>query len=142
MARQNLPKKICGRKICGRFFAKIVDKRLDLWYNIIIKWESFFYKKNKAIKKDDIGVENAKPDAIIKALQTAKATTEIERCEFSMDDMFYYGLTGENSKELREKLGDKLSIGYGNAKQFLKKINKYNSEREELEKALDDINGK
>ena len=54
MARQNLPKKICGRKICGRFFAKIVDKRLDLWYNIIIKWESFFNKKNKAIKKDAI----------------------------------------------------------------------------------------
>ena len=54
MARQNLPKKICGRKICGRFFAEIVDKRLDLWYNIIIKWESIFYKKNKAIKKDAI----------------------------------------------------------------------------------------
>ena len=33
-------------------FAEIVDKRLDLWYNIIIKWESFFIKKNKAIKKD------------------------------------------------------------------------------------------
>ena len=46
------PKKICGQKICGRFFVEIVDKRLVLWYNIIIKWESFFNKKNKAIKKD------------------------------------------------------------------------------------------
>lgn len=119
----------------GERIRRIVNKNVPGVKNAYIE-------RDKAIKKDDIGVENAKPDAIIKALQTAKATTEIERCEFSMEDMFYYGLTGENSKELREKLGDKLSIGYGNAKQFLKKINKYNIEREELEKALDDINGK
>lgn len=40
-------------------FTEIVDKRLDLWYNIIIEWKSFFNKKNKAIKKDAYSASSA-----------------------------------------------------------------------------------
>lgn len=119
----------------GERIRKIINRNVPGVKNAYIERES-------AIKKNDIGVENANPDAILKALKTAKATTEEKREEFTIDDMFYYGLTGESSKEKREALGDKLAIGYGNSKQFLKKINKYNIEREELEKALDELYGK
>ena len=55
-------------------------------------------------------------------------------------DMTYYGLTGAaSSKELRDLLGRKLGIGYGNAKAFLKRLNNYGITRQELEKTLSDI---
>ena len=58
-----------------------------------------------------------------------------------MKDMIENDLTiGQNSKQRRILLGKKLGIGYGNAKQFLGRLNHYGITREQFEDALERIN--
>ena len=88
----------------------------------------------------DIGVENASPEVIARALEAAGRTFTEQKTEFDEMDMTYYGLTGAaSSKALRDRLGRKLGIGYGNAKAFLKRLNNYGISRQDLEKTLSDI---
>lgn len=99
-----------------------------------------FIPKEEAWEEGDIGVENAAPESILKALSMARFEQEDIRNTFSMADMIYYGLSGDdNSAGLRNKLGAALGIGYGNTKQFLNRLNKYGITRDELEAALDKI---
>ena len=46
---------------------------------------------------------------------------------------------GNFAKEKREKLGNLLSIGYGNSKTFLKKLNQFQISREEFLEKLKEI---
>ena len=99
-----------------------------------------FLPKDKALKKGDIGVENAKPEDILEALMNCHCTSCRAYQEFTMDDMISYRLTGaSDSKERREKLGALLSIGYGNTKTFLKKLNMFGITREEFNKGVEKI---
>lgn len=99
-----------------------------------------FLPKDKALKKGNIGVENAKPEDIIEALEKAHCTAGKEYKEFTQEDMIYYGLTGaSDSRERREKLGVILSIGYGNTKTFLKKLNMFGITREEFINGVKEI---
>lgn len=99
-----------------------------------------FLPKDKALKKGNIGVENAKPEDIIDALEKAHCTAGKDHIEFTLDDMMEYGLTGAgNSKERREKLGVILSIGYGNTRTFLKKLNMFGITREEFISGVKEI---
>ncbi|WP_066506418.1 ribonuclease M5 [Abyssisolibacter fermentans] len=96
-----------------------------------------FLPRDKATKDGNIGIENAKPEDIIEALNNAKAETENERNEFCIDDLVYYNLIGnENASNRRAELGKILKIGKCNSKQFLKRINNYSITREELEQAV------
>ena len=93
-----------------------------------------------AIKKNDLGVENADPEVIIRALKNAKAEMTEERSEFVMADLVNNGLSiGKGSAKRREKLGDMLGIGYYNSKQLLSKLNSFAISREEFEKAVDKL---
>lgn len=85
----------------------------------------------------DIGVENASPAAIREAL--ARVQIEVsERSEtFSVSDLDHWGLQGKvDASRRREELGDRLGIGYANAKQFLHRLNAYGIRREEIEAIL------
>lgn len=95
-----------------------------------------FLPRELAIKDKDIGIENASIDAIRDAL--SKVKTEVYgRYEFTMEDLYKYGLLGEeNSSILRDKVGAILGIGYGNGKQFLSRLNRYGITREEYEDAI------
>ncbi len=98
-----------------------------------------FLDQENAIKKGDIGVENASSSAIVEAVMSAKPQ-EIQRNEtFTSSDLVQMGLMGQGSKERRIALGKKFHIGYGNGKQFLKKLNTYNITREELAKAVEEL---
>lgn len=70
----------------------------------------------------------------------AKITQE-EKIEFyTMQDMFYFKLTGDNtSRERREALGKILGIGYGNATQMVSRLNNYGISKEEFSKAIEEI---
>jgi ribonuclease M5 len=93
-----------------------------------------------AIKDGDIGIENASPESIRDALSKVKTEVSGERSEFTMDDLVAYGLTGSsNSSDKRDFLGKELGIGYGNAKQFLSRLNRYGITREEFTKAAERI---
>ena len=104
------------------------------------KAKEAFLSRNKATKKNDIGIENASPEAILEALQKVQFTLEETEDVFNMDLMAELGLWGfDDSKYLREQLGDKLGIGYGNAKAFMKKLNKYGITVEQLKERIDEI---
>ncbi len=93
-----------------------------------------FLPRGKALKKGNIGVENALPEDIVQALEQARCTgIDVGEALFSMEDLVSCGLAGTgDAKVRREKLGNLLSIGYGNNKTFLKKLNQFHVSREEF----------
>jgi len=99
-----------------------------------------YINRYEGIKNGNIGVENANPESIIKALEKAKYETIESENIFTVEDLLEYHLTGfSNSKSLREKIGEKLGIGYSNGKQLLVKLNHYGISMEEFEKAMNEI---
>lgn len=105
-----------------------------------------FLPQGKALKKGDIGVENATKEDIIEAVLKARPINIEKTSEFTKDEIIGLGLAGgEDSSKKREKIGEILGIGYSNSKQFLNRLNNFGVTREEFEKALERIgkdNGK
>lgn len=104
-----------------------------------------YLPRSEAMKKDNIGVENAKPEAIREALSKAHCTVrdaqEDRTPVFTWEDMLNNGLCGgAGSRDRRQSLGDLLGIGYGNAHAMLNKLNGFNINREEFYGALQSIN--
>lgn len=98
--------------------------------------------RNEAFDKSqtDIGVENASPQVIARAIEAAGRTLTEQHAAFTEKDMTYYGLdAGTGSRQLRDRLGQRLGIGYANSKGFLKRLNNYGITREELEGALKEL---
>lgn len=99
-----------------------------------------YIAQEDGIKGDDIGVENAKPEVIIEALNRAKITEEEYKEIYTSEDMFFFKLTGyTDSKKRRIILGKELGIGYGNANQMLIRLNKYSIDLDEFKKAIKKI---
>ena len=99
-----------------------------------------YIAKEDGLKNGDIGVENASPEVILKALETAKITVTEKTEFFNMQDMLYFKLTGDaTSKERRQSLGKILGIGYGNAAQMISRLNNYGITKEEFTDAIDKI---
>ncbi|NLY44427.1 MAG: ribonuclease M5 [Tissierella sp.] len=104
-----------------------------------------FLPQGKAIKKDDIGVENATKEDIIQAINKARPSKIEKQILFSKEDLVEFGLSGgSDSRQRRDTLGHILGIGYGNAKQFLNRLNNFGVTREEFVKAIEriDLDGK
>lgn len=83
--------------------------------------------KADAEKEGDIGIENAAPEAIIRALEAAGRTVFAEPLPESErpsgKDLYELGLSSsEGAAVLREKVGGLLGIGGGNTRAFLKKL--------------------
>jgi ribonuclease M5 len=96
-----------------------------------------FIPREEAQAEGDIGVENAAPESIQKALSKAKCEQQETKITFTGADLIYYGLTGsDNAAALRNRLGSALGIGYANSKQFINRLNKYGISRNELENEL------
>ncbi|SFM40355.1 ribonuclease M5 [Salibacterium qingdaonense] len=86
-----------------------------------------------------LGVEHAPPEVIRRALQsvrnemprTAEKTEPVTR-----QDLLDAGMmAGADSRRRREKMGEKLNIGYSNAKQFLHRLHVFNIQRAEFARA-------
>ena len=96
-----------------------------------------FIPKEDALKEGNVGVENASPKNIILALERARCQMQTPRTEFNKGDLMKEGLLGvAGATERRDQLGKILGIGYGNAKQFLNRLNHYGVTREEWQDAL------
>lgn len=104
-----------------------------------------FLPRDKALKKSNIGVENAKPEdiaeAIEKALKNMRSQKRTEASDtFTTEDMDRFGLSGgPGASERRARLGDALGIGYGNGKTFLKRLNAFGITREEFEEKAGEL---
>ncbi|RXZ68799.1 ribonuclease M5 [Fusobacterium necrophorum] len=99
------------------------------------KAKNAYISRSEGKKGEDIGVENAKPEAILRALQLAKCNIEEEENSFSMQFLYDLHLVGHpKSSTYRELFTSLLGIGYSNGKQLLSKLNRYGfSEQEILE---------
>ena len=96
-----------------------------------------FVPAEDATAHDDIGIEQAKPEAIRAALAKVR-THSMEPSEtFTSTDLIRTGLSGgAEAGRRRAALGAALGLGFANAKTFLKRLNHYGVTREEFEAAL------
>ena len=111
-----------------------------------------YIARKDALKKGDVGVENAEPEVIAGALLRArdlmkrKAPLEEDisaKDQITMKDLDELGLSGgKGSRELRQEAGKALGIGYANAKGFLRKLSGFGIKREELYEAIFTIRNK
>ncbi len=104
-----------------------------------------FLPRDKALKKSNVGVENAKPEDIAEAIEKALKNMESQNYAeapdtFTTEDMDRFGLSGgPGASERRARLGDALGIGYGNGKTFLKRLNAFGIKREEFEEKAGEL---
>ena len=104
-----------------------------------------FLPRDKALKKSNVGVENAKPEDIAEAIEKALKNMESRdgsrgSGDFTAEDMDRFGLSGgPGASERRARLGDALGIGYGNGKTFLKRLNAFGITREEFEEKAGEL---
>ncbi len=100
-----------------------------------------FLPKEEALAKDgDIGIENANPESIRYALSKVREKAEKATALFTKGDLVLCDLWGSaDATRRRDILGKLLGIGYGNAKQFVKRLNHYGVTREEFVAALEEL---
>lgn len=93
-----------------------------------------YLTQGEAERNGDIGIENASPDAILRALHAAGRSKRAEEADLpDADDLFALGLCGlPDSAARRECVGRILGIGTGNAAAFGKKLIRMGISRKEL----------
>ena len=116
----------------GENIRKRLNERIKGLKNAFISMED-------ATLDGDIGIENATKESLVHALKNFRYVGETSD-KFSNADMISLGLAGEDgSKNLRNKIGKILGIGYGNSKQFLSRLNKFGISRDEFIKAYEEV---
>lgn len=96
-----------------------------------------FIPKKQATAHNDVGIEQAQPEAILEALAKVRHHEYRPQEEFTTKDLFDNGLSGgPEASARRDALGAALGIGYGNVKRFLERLNHYGVTRAEFEQAL------
>lgn len=96
-----------------------------------------FVPREQAYANDDIGIEQASPEAIREALNKVRCHHFTPAAEFTLADILRGNLSGTaDAAERRAVVGAALGIGYANAKQFLYRLNHYGVTRDEFERAL------
>lgn len=104
--------------------------------------------KHAYISKEDarcpktgrLGVEYASPEAIINALNAAKAEQTEHTIQYTLNDLVQWRLAGmPGCNERRNALCDHLSIGHTNSKQLLHKLNCYQIPQEDIQRFLDTL---
>jgi ribonuclease M5 len=85
----------------------------------------------------DIGVENAEPEAIVRALERVRTDMQRAETDIGWDDLMRAGLINRaDSSRRRAGVGRLLGIGYANGKQFFKRCQMFQITRAELEAAV------
>ncbi len=96
-----------------------------------------YINKEYAIKKNKVGVAECDIEEINRALNNEFSNVKRANNTITLLDMYELGLEGaNNSKQLREKLSNALSLGHNNAKSLLKKLNILQLNKEDVRKIL------
>ncbi|MBU8908419.1 ribonuclease M5 [Desertibacillus haloalkaliphilus] len=101
-----------------------------------------FLPKYEAVSKkgDDLGVENATPEAIKAALSHVKEEFVAVESDVFWQDLVYLGLIGgKKAKSRRERLGEILKIGYTNGKQLHKRLVMFQISKAEFTEAIKQV---
>ena len=101
-----------------------------------------FVPREDATANNDIGIEQASPEAIRKALEKVRTMDWEPKNTFTGADLLRAGVSGgAAASQRRAQLGAILGVGYANAKTFLLRLNHYGVTREEFDRALAEIEG-
>ena len=96
-----------------------------------------YIPRDEATANDDVGIEQASPESIRKALSKVRTLEINPRAEFTAAEMVKFNLAGgADSSKLRDKIGAALGIGYGNVKTFVRRLNNYGVTRAEFLTAM------
>ena len=96
-----------------------------------------FIPKEDATANNDIGIEQASPEAIRTALAKVRTMDWEPTNNFTGADLLRAGISGSPAaSEKRAKLGAVLGIGYANAKTFWQRLNHYGITRQEFQQAV------
>ncbi|KKB35302.1 ribonuclease M5 [Bacillus thermotolerans] len=101
-----------------------------------------FLPKHEAIEKRGrgVGVEHASDEAIRRALKAAQLVEAEATEHITKEDLIDAGLIGgAKARERREKLGEKLKIGYTNGKQLHKRLIMFQITQEQFARALTEV---
>lgn len=99
-----------------------------------------FIPKEDATANNDIGIEQASPEAIRTALAKVRTMDWEPTNNFTGADLLKTGISGSPAaSEKRAKLGAVLGIGYANAKTFLQRLNHYGITRQEFQQAVAEL---
>ena len=99
-----------------------------------------FIPKEDATANNDIGIEQASPEAIRTALAKIRTMDWEPTNNFTGADLLKAGISGSPAaSEKRAKLGAVLGIGYANAKTFLQRLNHYGITRKEFQQAVAEL---
>ncbi len=102
-----------------------------------------FLPKSKALGHNSVGIEHARLDDIREALKNCQISRVHEEELITIQDMQYLGLSGNTeAKERREYLTERLNIGYANATQLRKKLNRYSISPIEIKEILNELDVK
>jgi len=98
------------------------------------------FRNEYATANDDIGIEQASPEAIRKALEKVRTLDWNPQTLFTGVDLLMTGLSGSpDAAARRAEIGAQIGVGYANAKTFLQRLNHYGVTREEFDKALQEL---
>ena len=96
-----------------------------------------FVPREEATAKDDIGIEQASPESIRRALEKVRTMDWTPTSLFASADLIANGLSGgAGASARRARLGARLGLGFANAKTFLLRLNHYGVTREEFDRAI------
>lgn len=96
-----------------------------------------FLSQEEATKKGDIGIENASPETIRKALAAVKTDYTQEQSQIAWEDLMEAGLiVHPQASQNRMEMGKLLGIGYANGKQFYKRCQMFQITKEQFADAL------
>ena len=99
-----------------------------------------FIPKEDATANNDIGIEQASPEAIRRALAKVRTMDWEPTNNFTGADLLRAGISGSPAaSEKRAKLGAVLGIGYANAKTFLQRLNHYGITPQEFQQAVAEL---
>lgn len=100
-----------------------------------------YISKSHTFKDGDIGIENADPSVIRKAIEAAKPLLIESNTLYEMTDLIELGLAGgEGAAKKRERLSEILHLGHVNAKELLKRLNGFQIPRKTFIEAVEKIN--
>ena len=96
-----------------------------------------FISKEKAIKKNKVGVAESNKDEVIEAIKKYVETKKENNGGVTNSDLVMLGLVGSDDSSLkRQKVIEKHHLGHCNAKTFLKRINYSNITLDEIKSCL------
>ena len=114
------------------------EKIRNIITNAVPNAKQAFLRKKDCISnnKKKVGIEHAKAEAIIDALENVYTNMENEDV-ITMNELFELGLNGNsNSAVLRDKISEYLNIGKPNCKTFLRRLNLLQIDKEKLMELL------